>query len=198
LARSIKTWVERGLAVPITLLASPLLLLAALAVLVDSGRPILYRQRRVGRGRREFDILKFRTMVPEADRLLADLLELNEHDGAFFKMRSDPRVTRVGRLLRRYSIDELPQLFNALKGDMILIGPRPCLPREAERFGEAENRRFLAMPGMTGLWQVSGRSDLPWEDAVRCDLYYVENWSPMLDLMITYRTLRVVVAGRGY
>jgi lipopolysaccharide/colanic/teichoic acid biosynthesis glycosyltransferase len=100
-------------------------------------------------------------------------------------------------LLRKYSIDELPQLFNVLKGDMVLIGPRPCRPQEMQRFGPAESRRFLAYPGMTGLWQVSGRSDLPWEDAVRCDLYYVENWSPLLDLLILLRTVRVVVAGSG-
>jgi exopolysaccharide biosynthesis polyprenyl glycosylphosphotransferase len=198
LSRKTKAWCERMLAVPLTIVLAPVLLLVAAAVLIDSGRPVLYRQRRVGYRGRTFDILKFRTMVADADTRLIDLMERNEHDGALFKIRQDPRVTRLGRWLRKYSLDELPQLFNVLKGDMVLIGPRPCRPQEMERFGAAESRRFLAHPGMTGLWQVSGRSDLPWEDAVRCDLYYIENWSPLLDLMILGRTIRVVVAGSGY
>lgn len=195
--RFVKTVYERLLALPVTLLALPLLGLGALVVLIGSGRPVFYRQRRVGLSGREFDMLKFRTMVPDADERLVALLAANEHDGLLFKIRDDPRVTRVGRFLRRFSLDELPQLINVLKGDMVLIGPRPCLPREAAQFGEAAQRRFLARPGMTGLWQVSGRSDLGWEDGVRLDLYYVENWSPLLDLMILYRTLRVVVTGHG-
>ncbi len=197
-SRRLKAWCERALAVPLTILLSPLLLFVAMAILLDSGRPVLYRQTRVGYRGRKFQILKFRTMVADADTHLIDLASSNEHDGALFKIRRDPRVTRLGRWLRKYSLDELPQLFNVLKGDMVLVGPRPCRPREMERFGPAESRRFLAHPGMTGLWQVSGRSDLPWEDAVRCDLYYVENWSPLLDLMILGRTLRAVVAGSGY
>jgi lipopolysaccharide/colanic/teichoic acid biosynthesis glycosyltransferase len=127
------------------------------------------------------------------------LVAANEHDGPLFKIRNDPRVTRVGRILRKHSVDELPQLLNVLKGEMVLVGPRPCLPEESEDFGEAARRRFLARPGLTGLWQVSGRSDIRWDEAVRLDLYYVENWSPMLDLLILYRTLRVVTGGRsGY
>jgi exopolysaccharide biosynthesis polyprenyl glycosylphosphotransferase len=198
LSRKAKAWCERILAVPITIVACPVLLLVTVAVLIDSGRPVLYRQTRVGYRGRQFQILKFRTMVADADTRLIDLVNRNEHDGALFKIRRDPRMTRLGRWLRKYSLDELPQLLNVLTGDMVLIGPRPCRPQEIERFGPAESRRFLAHPGMTGLWQVSGRSDLPWEDAVRCDLYYVENWSPLLDFMIMCRTVRVVVAGSGY
>jgi exopolysaccharide biosynthesis polyprenyl glycosylphosphotransferase len=198
LSRRLKAWCERGLAVPLTIVASPVLLVVAIAVLLDSGRPVLYRQPRVGYRGKRFEILKFRTMVTDADTRLLDLQNHNEHDGALFKIRQDPRVTRLGRWLRKYSLDELPQLLNVLKGDMVLVGPRPCRPQEMERFGAAESRRFLAYPGMTGLWQVSGRSDMPWEDAVRCDLYYVENWSPLLDLTILGRTVRVVIAGSGY
>ncbi len=197
-SRRTKAWCERVLAVPLVLVTAPGLLIVAIAVLLDSGRPVFYRQPRVGYGGRQFEMLKFRTMVADADTRLADLMSRNEHDGALFKIREDPRVTRLGRWLRKYSIDEAPQLFNVLKGDMVLVGPRPCRPEEVQRFGPAESRRFLAYPGMTGLWQVSGRSDLPWEDAVRCDLYYVENWSPLLDLMILYRTVRVVIEGSGY
>jgi exopolysaccharide biosynthesis polyprenyl glycosylphosphotransferase len=197
--RWLKPCYERLLAIPILLLAAPLLLLISLGILIDSGRPIFYRQRRVGLGGEEFEMLKFRTMVQNADALLPELLAKNEHDGALFKIRDDPRVTRIGRILRKYSLDELAQLLNVVKGEMLLIGPRPCLLRETEGFGEAARRRFLARPGMTGLWQVSGRSDIPWEEAVRLDLYYVENWSLLMDLMILWRTLRVVGGGQsGY
>ena len=197
--RWLKPCYERLLAIPLLLLAAPLLLAISLAILIDSGRPIFYRQRRIGFGGEEFEMLKFRSMVPNADAMLPELLAQNDHDGALFKLRDDPRVTRIGRFLRKYSLDELAQLINVVKGDMLLIGPRPCLPSETEGFGEAARRRFLARPGMTGLWQVSGRSDIPWEEAVRLDLYYVENWSLMMDLMIVWRTLIVVGGGRsGY
>jgi exopolysaccharide biosynthesis polyprenyl glycosylphosphotransferase len=195
--RWLKPCYERLLAIPLLLVASPLLLAIAIAVLIDSGRPILYRQKRIGFGGEEFEMLKFRSMVRNADKVLPDLLAKNEHDGALFKIRDDPRVTRIGRFLRKYSLDELVQLINVVKGDMLLIGPRPCLPSETEVFGEAARRRFLARPGMTGLWQVSGRSDIPWEEAVRLDLYYVENWSLLMDLMILWRTFAVVGGGRG-
>jgi exopolysaccharide biosynthesis polyprenyl glycosylphosphotransferase len=195
--RWLKPLYERVVAVPLVVLASPLLVAAAVAILVDSGRPIFYRQRRIGFGGREFEMLKFRTMVRGAETMLPDLLSANEHDGPLFKIRNDPRVTRVGRFLRKCSLDELPQLFNAVKGEMVLVGPRPCLPEETRSFGEAARRRFLARPGLTGLWQVSGRSDITWDEAVRLDLYYVENWSPFLDVMILYRTLRVVFGGQG-
>ncbi len=195
--RWLKPVYERVLAVPMLLLAAPVYLAVALAILVDSGRPVFYRQRRIGFGGQEFELLKFRTMVRGADRMRSDLAGANEHDGPLFKIRNDPRVTRVGRFLRKYSIDELPQLINVVKGEMVLVGPRPCLLEETEGFGEAARRRFLARPGLTGLWQVSGRSDIRWDEAVRLDLYYVENWSPFLDVMILYRTLRVVLGGQG-
>jgi exopolysaccharide biosynthesis polyprenyl glycosylphosphotransferase len=195
--RWLKPVYERVLAVPLLVLVSPILAAAAVAILVDSGRPIFYRQRRIGFGGKEFEILKFRTMVRNAEAMRSDLLAANEHDGPLFKIRNDPRVTRIGRILRRFSIDELPQLYNVIKGQMVLVGPRPCLPEEIQGFGEAARRRFLARPGLTGLWQVSGRSEIRWAEAVRLDLYYVENWSPFLDLMILYRTLQVVVGGRG-
>jgi exopolysaccharide biosynthesis polyprenyl glycosylphosphotransferase len=195
--RWLKPCYERLLSIPLVVLASPLLLVIAIAVLIDSGRPIFYRQKRIGFGGEEFEMVKFRSMVQDAEKMLPGLLAQNDHDGALFKLRDDPRVTRVGRFLRKYSLDELAQLINVVKGDMLLIGPRPCLRSETEGFGEAARRRFLARPGMTGLWQVSGRSDIPWEEAVRLDLYYVENWSLMMDLMIVWRTFAVVGGGRG-
>jgi exopolysaccharide biosynthesis polyprenyl glycosylphosphotransferase len=197
--RWLKPCYERLLSIPLLVLASPLLLIIAIAILIDSGRPIFFRQKRIGFGGEEFEMLKFRSMVRDADKMLPELLARNDHDGALFKLRDDPRVTRIGRFLRKYSLDELAQLINVIKGDMLLIGPRPCLRSETEGFGEAARRRFLARPGMTGLWQVSGRSDIPWEEAVRLDLYYVENWSLMMDLMILWRTFAVVGGGRsGY
>jgi lipopolysaccharide/colanic/teichoic acid biosynthesis glycosyltransferase len=196
--RRLVAGVSRLAAIPLVLLASPVLILVALAMLISSGRPILFRQERVGYRGRSFEMLKFRTMVPNAEKLLVDLRARNEHDGPLFKMRDDPRITGIGKWLRRYSIDELPQLLNVLRGDMVFVGPRPCLPNEIENFGESEHRRFFAKPGLTGLWQVSGRSRVGWDDAVRLDLYYVDNWSPGLDLLILLRTLRVVLAGTGY
>ena len=194
----VKGYLERGLSLPMLIVLSPILLIAALAILIDSGRPVFYRQRRVGYRGVTFKMIKFRTMVRDADERLPGLLAQNEHQGVLFKIRDDPRVTRVGAWLRRHSIDELPQLFNVLKGDMVLIGPRPVLAREVESFDEeAAHRRFLARPGMTGLWQVSGRSDLPWSDAVRLDLHYVENWSVLGDLRIMWRTVSVVVRPVG-
>jgi exopolysaccharide biosynthesis polyprenyl glycosylphosphotransferase len=194
---TIKACYERVLGFLLLLLVSPVIAVVAVAILIDSGRPIFYRQQRVGFKGRLFTILKFRTMTPDADIELERLRTSNEHDGALFKMRSDPRVTRVGGWLRKYSVDEIPQLINVVRGDMVLIGPRPCLASETEKFGEAAQRRFLARPGLTGLWQVNGRSDIPWEEAIRLDLYYVENWSPWMDLMIAWRTMRVVVTGSG-
>ncbi|HET9140232.1 MAG TPA: sugar transferase [Actinophytocola sp.] len=179
------------------LLMAPLLLLVSLAVLVDSRGPVFYRQRRVGKDGKHFTIIKFRTMIRDADRMLAELNERNEGAGVLFKMRRDPRVTRVGGLLRRYSIDELPQLFNVLGGSMSLVGPRPPLPEETARYGPDVRRRLLVKPGVTGLWQVSGRSDLSWDEAVRLDLRYVEDWSLALDAVILWKTFRAVLSGQG-
>jgi exopolysaccharide biosynthesis polyprenyl glycosylphosphotransferase len=195
--QTIKAFYERAVTLVLLLLLLPVFVIVAIAIVLDSGGPIFYRQERVGFHGRVFTMLKFRTMVPDADQMVDQLRSQNDHDGVLFKLRNDPRVTRVGRFLRRYSIDEFPQLLNVVRGDMVLIGPRPCLPDETRHFGEAAQRRFLARPGLTGLWQVNGRSDIPWMEAVRLDLYYVENWSPWMDLMIVLRTLRVLVTGSG-
>jgi lipopolysaccharide/colanic/teichoic acid biosynthesis glycosyltransferase len=142
-------------------------------------------------------MVKFRTMVIDAERLQADLEHRNEADGLLFKLRTDPRVTTVGRLLRRYSIDELPQIINVLRGQMSMVGPRPPLPGEVEMYEGHVSRRLLVKPGITGLWQVSGRSDLPWNEAVRLDLYYVDHWSPTMDLTIMAKTFSAVIRGHG-
>ena len=178
---------------------SPLLLVIALIVRFGSPGPVLFRQPRVGRGGVSFDMLKFRSMVPDAEARLATL-QLEHRDAGnavMFKMKDDPRVTRIGRFLRRYSLDELPQLFNVFAGSMSLVGPRPPLEREVSAYEEHVHRRFLVKPGITGLWQVSGRSDLSWEDAVRLDLYYVENWSMAGDLVILWRTVKAVFTKDG-
>jgi lipopolysaccharide/colanic/teichoic acid biosynthesis glycosyltransferase len=144
-----------------------------------------------------FTVFKFRTMVMGAERRVAELWHRNESNDVLFKLRQDPRVTRVGRVLRRFSLDELPQLVNVLLGTMSLVGPRPALPSETERYGRATSRRLLVKPGITGLWQVSGRSDLSWEDSVRLDLYYVENWSFAGDIQILWKTVHAVISSRG-
>jgi lipopolysaccharide/colanic/teichoic acid biosynthesis glycosyltransferase len=158
---------------------------------------VLYRQERVGLNGRSFTMLKFRSMVVDADRRLEDLRGDNISDGLLFKMRSDPRVTPVGRLLRRLSLDELPQLFNVLRGTMSLVGPRPPLPGEVARYDTSVSRRLLVKPGLTGLWQISGRSDLSWEESVRLDLRYVENWSLAMDALILWKTGRAVLSRSG-
>jgi exopolysaccharide biosynthesis polyprenyl glycosylphosphotransferase len=176
---------------------APLLGLLALAVRATSPGPVIYRQTRVGRNGTPFPMWKFRTMVVDADRLKSDLLAANEHDGHMFKMRCDPRVTLVGRYLRRYSLDELPQLVNVLLGHMSLVGPRPPLPEEVARYDHVELRRLSVKPGLTGLWQVSGRSDLSWHETVSLDLRYVDNWSWGWDMTVMARTVRAVLDGRG-
>ncbi|NHC14989.1 sugar transferase [Motilibacter deserti] len=181
----------------LVLALSPVLVSIALAVKLTSKGPVFFRQQRVGRDGKTFTVFKFRSMVVDAEQMLATLAAKNEHDGVLFKMREDPRVTKVGRFIRRYSLDELPQLFNVLRGEMSLVGPRPPLPSEVERYAFDVRRRLLVKPGMTGLWQVSGRSDLSWEDTVRLDLYYVENWSMTADLLILWKTLAAVVRGSG-
>jgi exopolysaccharide biosynthesis polyprenyl glycosylphosphotransferase len=179
------------------LVASPVLAVAALSITFEDGGPVLYRQTRVGEGGRLFTMLKLRTMVVGAEEHVGSLEELNESDGALFKIRADPRVTRTGRFLRRWSLDELPQLVNVLRRDMSLVGPRPPLPREVARYSEAAQRRLLVRPGMTGLWQISGRADLSWDDSIRLDLWYVENWSFSQDLVILAKTARAVLGRRG-
>lgn len=178
-------------------LLSPLMLLTAVVVKLTSSGPVFYRQTRVGLGGNEFELLKFRTMVAGADQMLPDLAGWNDADGPLFKLRDDPRCTRVGRHLRRFSIDELPQLLQVLTGRMSMVGPRPPLPSEVETYDRRLHRKFLVKPGITGLWQVSGRSELPWDEAMRLDLYYVDNWSPTMDLAICARTIKVVFRRSG-
>ncbi len=178
-------------------LSSPLLTVLALMVKLDSTGPVLFRQERVGFEGAPFNMLKFRSMVVDAEARLAEHADRNEGNGLLFKIRNDPRITRTGSFLRRYSLDELPQLFNVLSGSMSLVGPRPPLPREVEAYEQDVRRRLLVKPGVTGLWQVSGRSDLSWQDSVRLDLYYVENWSLAGDLIILLRTARAVLGGHG-
>jgi exopolysaccharide biosynthesis polyprenyl glycosylphosphotransferase len=188
--------VDRLGAALLVLLVAPLLLGLAVAVKLDGG-PVFFRQTRVGKHGRHFKMLKFRSMVVDAEKMVVGLTAANEGAGPLFKMKADPRVTRVGRVLRRYSLDELPQLFNVLGGSMSLVGPRPPLPREVEQYGRAAQRKLLVRPGVTGLWQVSGRSDLSWEQSVRLDLRYVENWNLALDASILWRTVGAVVNSRG-
>ncbi len=184
----IKDLFDRSVAAAGLILLSPLMvLLGAIIWLNDSG-PALFTQVRVGKDGRMFRIYKFRTMVVDAEARKAQLLASNDSDGALFKLRNDPRVTAVGAYLRRWSIDELPQLLNVLLGDMSLVGPRPALPDEAAQYADHVRRRLVVKPGLTGLWQVNGRSDLTWEEAVRLDLRYVENWSFALDLLILWKT----------
>lgn len=179
------------------ILASPIMVAVALLVRLDSRGPVLFRQNRVGMEGKHFSMLKFRSMVQNAEDQLALLADRNEGAGVLFKMKEDPRVTRVGGFLRRYSLDELPQLFNIFIGSMSLVGPRPPLPREVEAYEHDVRRRLLVKPGLTGLWQVSGRSNLSWQDSVRLDLYYVENWSLAGDLIIILRTVRAVFRSTG-
>ncbi|NED14624.1 sugar transferase [Streptomyces sp. SID9124] len=194
---ALKAAVDRAGAACGLIALSPLLLLIAVAVRLTSKGPVFHRQTRQGRHNHPFVMWKFRTMVVDAERLKARLAAANENDGPTFKMRRDPRVTRLGRLLRRSSLDELPQLINVLKGDMSLVGPRPPLPDEVSRYDERELRRLAVKPGLTGLWQVSGRSDLSWQETVSLDLWYVDNWSVATDMGLMARTLRAVTDGRG-
>jgi exopolysaccharide biosynthesis polyprenyl glycosylphosphotransferase len=175
----------------------PVWLLIALAVRIDSRGPVLFVDRRVGVGEREFGMFKFRTMVAEAPALQGELEDANEAEGALFKIRDDPRVTRVGRVLRRFSLDEVPQLLNVLKGEMSLVGPRPLPLRDYRLLEDWHRARYAVLPGMTGLWQISGRSGLSFDDLVRLDFTYLENWSVWLDVTIIARTIPAVLTRRG-
>lgn len=172
---------------------SPLFAVLAVMIRRDSAGPVLFRQQRVGRAGRTFTMLKFRSMSADAESRLPELRSANEGSGLLFKLREDPRVTPLGRVLRRYSLDELPQFWNVLRGSMSLVGPRPPLLSEVERYDDVVNRRLYIKPGITGLWQTGGRSELDWEDGIRLDLYYVENWSLAGDLLILWRTVRVML-----
>jgi exopolysaccharide biosynthesis polyprenyl glycosylphosphotransferase len=179
------------------ILFSPLMALTALAIRLDSPGPVIFRQPRVGRDGAEFTCLKFRSMYVDAESRIEALRDRNEATGPLFKIRNDPRRTRVGRFIRRTSIDELPQLWNILRGEMSLVGPRPGIPAEVREYDTWHLRRLEVVPGLTGLWQVSGRSDLSFDEMVLLDIYYIENWSPLLDLNILLKTIPTVLFGSG-
>jgi exopolysaccharide biosynthesis polyprenyl glycosylphosphotransferase len=193
----VKSMVDRAISAVALLIISPVLVGIAGAIWLHDRGPVLYRQVRVGRDGQVFSMLKFRSMVVDADRWHVDLVGENEAAGPLFKIRQDPRITRVGAFLRRYSLDELPQLFNVLVGNMSLVGPRPPLPAEVEKYPPDMRRRLKVKPGLTGLWQISGRSDLSWDESVRLDVRYVEDWSLALDLTILWKTFRAVISGNG-
>lgn len=195
--RVAKRLFDFGVSGLLLLLASPLMMIVAALIRLDSRGPVLFRQERVGMEGNRFLMLKFRSMAVDAEARLGELEQNNEASGPLFKMKKDPRITRIGGFLRRFSIDELPQLINVLAGSMSLVGPRPPLPREVEAYEHDVRRRLLVKPGLTGLWQVSGRSNLSWQDSVRLDLYYVENWSLAGDLIILLRTVRAVFQSTG-
>ena len=196
--RLLKTLFDRTVALAALLVLVPVLVAVAVAVRLTSSGPAFFRQTRCGRGGQPFTIYKFRSMRVDAEAGLEVLLAHNERsEGLLFKIRRDPRVTAVGKFLRRYSLDELPQLLNVVKGDMSLVGPRPPLPSEVAQYESDVRRRLLVKPGLTGLWQVSGRSDLTWEESIRLDLLYVENWALSLDFMILWKTVFAVMRGRG-
>jgi exopolysaccharide biosynthesis polyprenyl glycosylphosphotransferase len=194
--RVLKNIVDRVGAAILLLVTAPLLLALALAVKCDGG-PVFFRQTRVGRHGKPFKMIKFRSMCIDAEKRRAELMKANEGSGPLFKLRHDPRVTKLGATLRRYSLDELPQLFNVIAGSMSLVGPRPPLPEEVVKYGRDAERKFLVKPGLTGLWQVSGRSNLSWEQSVRLDLRYVENWTLAMDALILWKTFGAMVRGGG-
>jgi exopolysaccharide biosynthesis polyprenyl glycosylphosphotransferase len=193
----IKDLFDRCAAALALVLLSPLMLVLVLAIRVSDTGPAFFTQTRVGKDGKVFRIYKFRTMVVDAEKRLAELRSSNDFDGVLFKMRRDPRVTAIGAYLRKWSLDELPQLVNVLLGEMSMVGPRPALPDEAARYADHVRRRLVVKPGLTGLWQVSGRSDLSWDESVRLDLRYVENWSLALDLQIMWKTFAVLFRGSG-
>jgi lipopolysaccharide/colanic/teichoic acid biosynthesis glycosyltransferase len=179
------------------LFLAPLLAVVAIAVKLDSCGPALYISERYGKGGRAFRCFKFRTMVANADDCFSDVIHLNERQGILFKASNDPRVTGLGRILRKYSLDELPQLFNVMLGDMSLVGPRPSIAREVEQYAPGHLRRFDVIPGITGLWQIQARQDPSFESYISLDLIYIDNWSPWLDLQIIAKTIAVVFSGTG-
>ena len=193
----VKDLFDRCAAAAALIMLAPLMAALAMTVWLSDRGPVFFTQVRVGKDGRAFRIYKFRTMVVDAELRKAELMDRNEHDGVLFKLHKDPRVTAIGTHLRRWSIDELPQLFNVFLGDMSLVGPRPALPAEAEKYAEHVRRRLVVKPGITGLWQVSGRANLSWDESVRLDLRYVENWSFALDLQILWKTVSAILQGSG-
>jgi exopolysaccharide biosynthesis polyprenyl glycosylphosphotransferase len=194
---AMKTTFDRLMGSVFLLFLGPLMLALALGIRFTSRGPVLFRQTRIGLDGKEFTMLKFRSMVVDAEKRREELRERDEGNGVLFKMRSDPRVTRIGAVLRRFSLDELPQLINVVRGNMSLVGPRPPLPEEVAGYNDDATRRLRVRPGLTGLWQISGRSDLSWEESLRLDLRYVDNWSLAMDLSILWRTGKAVLRGQG-
>jgi exopolysaccharide biosynthesis polyprenyl glycosylphosphotransferase len=189
---------DRSMAAVALVLLSPLMVAVALAIRLSDKGPALFAQTRVGKDGETFKIYKYRTMVVDAEARLEELMPANDFDGGgLFKLRRDPRITPIGEKLRKFSVDELPQLINVVKGEMSLVGPRPPLPSEAARYADHVRRRLVVKPGLTGMWQVNGRSDLSWDESVRLDLRYVENWSFALDLQILWKTVSVILRGSG-
>jgi exopolysaccharide biosynthesis polyprenyl glycosylphosphotransferase len=195
--QAVKSVFDKTCAALALLVLAPLFAVIAISIRLDDHGPVLFRQTRIGKNGQGFTLYKFRTMVPDAEQRKSQLVIHNEANGVLFKIRRDPRVTRPGTWLRRWSLDELPQLINVLIGDMSLVGPRPALPDEVACYGGHMRRRLAVKPGMTGLWQVSGRSDVSWEEAERLDLHYVENWSLALDLQVLWKTGSAVIRGAG-
>ncbi|HLG77657.1 MAG TPA: sugar transferase [Ktedonobacteraceae bacterium] len=197
LQQAITRMVDIGVAALVLILGSPIWLLLVLSVMLSSPGPVIYRQTRIGLNGKPFNIYKFRSMYKDADERLAQLLARNEAQGPLFKMREDPRITPIGKFLRRVSLDEIPQFFNVIKGDMSLVGPRPPVPREVAQYEEWQKGRLAIKPGLTGLWQVRGRSDISFDEGVLMDLYYIENWSLRLYFQILLRTIPAVLFSRG-
>ncbi len=195
--RSGKRLFDLAFSLAALLCLAPVFAVVALLIKLEDGGPIFYKSERIGLDGTPFGMIKFRSMVQNADKMVDKLLDQNEGAGLLFKMKEDPRVTRVGRVLRRFSIDELPQFINVVRGEMSVVGPRPPLRREVESYDGRVKRRLLVRPGVTGLWQVSGRSDLSWDESVRLDLSYVENWSMVSDVLIIMKTVKAVVASEG-
>lgn len=179
-------------------LISPLLLIIAICIKIDDpSGPVFYTQERVGKDEKHFRMIKFRSMVSNADQLLEKLKSQNEVSGAMFKMKNDPRITRVGRVIRKYSLDELPQLFNVIKGDMSIVGPRPPLPSEVAQYTDYDKQRLMVTPGATGMWQVGGRNDVDFDEMVRLDLTYIQERSVWLDLKIMFETVKIMIKPNG-
>ena len=195
--QAVKSVFDKTCAAVALLVLAPLFAVIAISIRLTDHGPVLFRQTRIGKNGQGFTVYKFRTMVPDAEQRKSDLATFNEATGVLFKIRRDPRVTRLGACLRRWSLDELPQLINVLIGDMSLVGPRPALPAEVAGYSGHMRRRLVVKPGMTGLWQVSGRSDVSWEEAERLDVHYVENWSLALDLQVLWKTGSAVIRGSG-
>jgi exopolysaccharide biosynthesis polyprenyl glycosylphosphotransferase len=194
---ALKRTFDLFVSVLVVVLGLPLWIAIAIAIKLDSRGPVFFRDQRIGLNERDFQMIKFRTMREDAQQRQERLEAANEAEGALFKLRDDPRVTRVGRFLRRFSLDEVPQVLNVLGGEMSLVGPRPLPLRDYELLEQWHRKRYLVLPGMTGLWQIAGRSDLTFDDLVRLDFYYLENWSIWLDISILLRTVPAVIAARG-